>query len=130
MPNRDQILQTYAEEGAQAAANQAGVSKRTVQRWAANAGIASGYQTPILRDCPSAASYVRGCRCQGCIDENRKTQREIKDRRVARYKQGQTKIKHGVSGYSNWECRCGVCRSAWSSYLRGRRSTSDSVDTV
>lgn len=120
-PTREEIIELYAAEGATAAAEAAGVSKRTVQRWAAKADVHSGYENPILRPCPSAASYQRGCRCEGCVEANREVQREIKARRVAKLRAGRAVIKHGVSGYSNWDCRCAKCRSAWSKYLRDRR---------
>lgn len=120
--SREQVLEVYATEGATAAADLAGVSKRTVQRWAAQEGIRSGYEPQITRDCPSAASYTRGCRCEGCKEANREQQRAVKERRVKRFKTGKVDISHGVSGYSNWDCRCGVCGSAWSAYLRERRA--------
>jgi len=119
---KDAVLLTYGTLGATAAASQAGVSKRTVQRWAAVEGIESGYEAPIIRLCPSAASYARGCRCEGCKDANREAQRAIKVRRIKRFKSGKTQIKHGVSGYSNWDCRCADCKAAWSTYLRDRRA--------
>lgn len=118
---RRKVLKVYAKSGATEAAKIAGVSKRTVQRWASAAGIDSGYEPPIIRECPSAAAYARGCRCAGCTEANREAQRQIKARRVARFQAGQVEITHGVSGYSNWDCRCGECKSAWSTYLRERR---------
>ena len=121
-PTRDEVLETYAKQGATAASEFAGVSKRTVQRWAASEAVTSGYKAPIIRMCPSAASYARGCRCEGCVVANREAQREIKDRRISRFRQGGVQINHGVSGYSNWDCRCELCRSSWSNYLRGRRN--------
>jgi hypothetical protein len=120
---REKVLEVYAESGASAASEIAGVSKRTVQRWAALEGIESGYEPKIIVPCPSAAAYARGCRCDGCKEANREVQREIKARRISRFRSGKTKIKHGVSGYSNWDCRCPDCRSAWSEYLRERRKT-------
>jgi len=119
--DRETILRVYAEKGATAAAAIASVSKRTVQRWAASEGIGSGYEPKIIVPCPSSAGYARGCRCDGCKEANREVQREIKARRIARFRSGKTRIKHGVSGYSNWDCRCPECRSAWSEYLRERR---------
>lgn len=120
---REEVLKVYAESGATAASEIANVSKRTVQRWAAKEGIKSGYEPEIIRPCPSAAAYARGCRCDGCKGANREVQREVKARRIARFRDpsGKTKIKHGVSGYSNWDCRCEVCRTKWSGYLRARR---------
>ena len=117
----DKVMGLYSTEGATAAAKFAGVSKRTVQRWASEQGVKSGYVAPIEMECPSAASYTRGCRCEGCRLANKEAQRETKKRRIERFRSGRTKIKHGVSGYSNWDCRCEKCRKAWSAYLRKRR---------
>lgn len=121
-PTKNQILRIYAKKGATPAAEAAGVSKRTVQRWAAKAGISSGYTAPVLRDCPSVASYNRGCRCSGCVAANKEASRQTKARRVARFENGEVEIEHGVSGYSNWDCRCETCRAEWSAYMRERRS--------
>lgn len=115
------LLTIYATEGAVAAAKEAGVSVRTMQRWAAQEGVESGYKTPVSAQCPSAAAYGRGCRCDGCIDANRVAAREAKDRRIARAHHG-VEVPHGVSGYSNWDCRCVTCSTAWATYLRKRRS--------
>lgn len=120
-PPLEEVLEVYAESGASVAAEFAGVSKRTVQRWAAANKIESGYEPTWTVPCPSPAAYNRGCRCDGCVQANRELQREIKARRIARFRAGKTKIKHGVSGYSNWDCRCDKCRAAWSKYLRERR---------
>ena len=30
--------------------------------------------------------------------------------------------RHGVSAYSNYKCRCDVCRSAWKEYMQKRRA--------
>lgn len=122
---RQQALDVYVKEGAEAAGLATGVSKRTVQRWASEAEVEYVY-VPYLLPCPSVASYARGCRCDGCVEENREHQKEVKARRVAYGKKhGKKKtgepIPHGVSGYSNWDCRCPVCKSEWSSYLRTKR---------
>lgn len=115
------LLEIYATEGAVVAAKAGGISVRTMQRWAAQEGVGSGYKTPVVAECPSAASYGRGCRCEGCIEANRIAAREAKERRIARSHKG-AEIPHGVSGYSNWDCRCLVCSSAWAAYLRQRRA--------
>jgi hypothetical protein len=122
---KEEALKLYASEGASAAASEAGVSTRTIQRWAAQEGVKSGWQPPILRDHGTAACYIRGCRRDECVEANRQANREVKARRVERFKKGKVTIRHGVSGYSNWDCRCGVCRNAWSAYLRGRRLSAD-----
>lgn len=122
---RQQALDVYVKEGAEAARLAVGVSKRTVQRWASEAEVEYTY-VPVLLPCPSMASYARGCRCDGCIEVNREHQKEVKARRVAYGKEHGKKrtgepIPHGVSGYSNWDCRCGKCKAEWSSYLRTKR---------
>lgn len=124
--DREEVVKLYQEIGAAAAARQVGVSRRTVQRWARAAGIQSGGWEPVHRrkPCPSAAAYSHGCRCDGCKLANREAQRATKQRRVERYRNGRRDIKHGVSGYSNWDCRCEVCRTAWSKYLKDRRIAS------
>lgn len=123
---RERALLIYELEGAEEAGRAVNVSKRTVQRWAAEAGVSYEYQPPLL-PCPSAASYVRGCRCDGCVEANRERQRSVKERRVAYGKKHNRKhdgnpIPHGVSGYSNWDCRCPRCKNAWSTYLREKRA--------
>lgn len=120
-PTREEVLKIYERDGASAAASLAGVSTRTVKRWAAQEGVSSGYTAPIIRGHGTAACYIRGCRETKCVEANREVQREVKRRRIERYRAGKVTIKHGVSGYSNWDCRCGECTSSWSTYLRERR---------
>lgn len=119
---REQALTIYANEGAAAAAEAAKVSIRTVQRWASDAGVRSGYKRTTTRGHGTAACYLRGCRKKECVEANREENRQVKARRVARFKAGKVHIKHGVSGYSNWDCRCPLCTNAWSAYLRERRA--------
>lgn len=123
-PTREEILKIYSVEGATAAASEAGVSTRTIQRWAAQEGVTSGWVPPILRDHGTAACYIRGCRKPECVEANREANREVKARRIERFRKGKVTIRHGVSGYSNWDCRCSECRTAWSAYLRSRRLAS------
>jgi hypothetical protein len=126
---KEKALELYATKGATPAAEAAHVSKRTIQRWAKVEGLDSGYDpaSRITTSCPSSAEYARGCRCEGCKEANREMQREIKARRLERVSRGKRKVPHGVSGYSNWDCRCSECKKAWSSYLRGRRNPSAAV---
>ncbi len=121
----DKILEMYETEGATPAAKMAKVSKRTVQRWASDAGMKSGFDpaSRITTTCPSSAEYGRGCRCDGCKEAQREAQRAVKQRRIKRARTGRVQIPHGVSGYSNWDCRCPTCRGAWSQYLRSRRAS-------
>lgn len=121
-PTREQILEIYATQGATPAAKRAKVHKRTVQRWAREAGISSGFEVEdTYKECPSFASYLRGCRCDGCKLEARDGRRVVKERRLQRVEEGRKKVPHGVSGYSNWNCRCPKCKRAWSAYLKGKR---------
>ena len=120
--SREEVLAVYAESGATAAAEIAGVSKRTVQRWAADEGVLSGYKPKITSPAPSVAAYKRGERDEESKAAYRDAQRKTKERRIERARKGVTEIPHGtVSGYSNWNCRCEECRAAWSAYLRERR---------
>lgn len=121
---REKVLKIYGSKGPDAAAEAAGVSKRTAQRWAAAAGVKYHYENPILRGHRTSACYARGCRKKQCVEANKEAQRAIKARRVERRIRGEAKFKHGVSGYSNWDCRCGRCKKSWSEYLRERRSIS------
>lgn len=120
---KTEALKLYEVEGAAAAAAAASVSPRTIQRWASQAGVQSGWEPTPQRGHGTAACYIRGCRRPECIEANRIVNREVKERRIARFKAGQVKIKHGVSGYVNWSCRCADCRNAWSAYLRDRRNS-------
>lgn len=120
-PTVEQVLEVYAQEGATAAAEYGQVSSRTVQRWASLEGIVSGWVPPITQGHGTSACYMRGCREQECVEAHRETQRKLKARRVKRLKQGKVTVKHGVSAYSNWNCRCEVCRAAWAAYLRERK---------
>ncbi|MGH7426528.1 MAG: hypothetical protein ACREJP_10245 [Candidatus Methylomirabilales bacterium] len=52
-------------------------------------------------------SYSQGCRCEDCRGYNR---RNVEDWR-AKVK-GKEPPKHGRSGYTNYACRCEVCRKA------------------
>ncbi len=55
--------------------------------------------------------YVRGCRCDVCKTGTREYQREYRKR-----PKDPKKVKHGLSGYTNYKCRCEVCRAANSAY--------------
>lgn len=120
--SREQILKIYATEGATVAARSASVSTRTIQRWASQEGIATGWEPSLVQGHGTVACYLRGCRRHECVEANKVNNREVKERRVKRFKAGKVQIVHGVSGYSNWDCRCGECTTAWSSYLRDRRN--------
>lgn len=122
--SKDEVLKIYAEKGATAASEAAGVSKRTVQRWASVAGVGSGYKAPIRRTEPSAAAYMRGCRTEECVEAYRKANTDAKNRRLDRFQSGASKPDCGkASTYSNYDCRGEACKAAWSKYLRDKRNT-------
>ena len=54
------------------------------------------------------ARYVSGCSCDECRAANRAYMRSLKTRPVP---------NHGVSGYTNYGCRCATCRRAHSDRL-------------
>ena len=120
---RTEALAVYARLGGRAAAEVTGVSIRTIQRWAYQHGVKSGYTAEVTRTpCPSVGAYMRGCRCEDCVRLRREEQREVKERRLAKAEKRPGLIPHGVSGYANWDCRCAKCRSEWTKYLRERRA--------
>jgi len=120
---RDEALKIYEQDGAVAASQAAGVSTRTIQRWANAEGLTSGWEPSPTKGHGTAACYIRGCRLPECVEANRQTNREVKERRVKRFEAGQVTLDHGkVTSYVNWQCRCQECKSAWSAYLRNRRN--------
>lgn len=120
---RASALEAYATLGGPAAAEVTGLSVDTLRRWGQESGVTSGYtranrQTP----CPSEAAYIRGCRCDECKRLHREEARSMKVARVEKGRRNPSLIPHGVGGYVNWDCRCGVCRQEWTAYLRERRA--------
>lgn len=65
---------------------------------------------------PSYSHYQRGCRCDGCRAEH--TRSCAKRRRVRAARRAEADFKHGRAAYSNWECRCGVCKAEWLAYCQ------------
>jgi hypothetical protein len=60
---------------------------------------------------PSA--YKRGCRCGDCRAAKTAQNARQKQARMLRLAAGDAAdFKHGVSGYTNWGCRCEVCVAA------------------
>lgn len=48
--------------------------------------------------------YQAGCSCDDCRAANREKTRRLR---------GKPPLTHGVSGYTNYRCRCEVCTEAW-----------------
>jgi hypothetical protein len=122
-----EVLQIFADHGATLAAAAAGVTPRTVKRWGQRAGVKSGYD-PTLPHTPddSNAGYRRGIRTEEAVEAHREAVREAKERRVERFKEGETVHACGkASTYSNYDCRGQACRVAWSVYLKKKRGTID-----
>lgn len=70
---------------------------------------------------PSANAYKSGCRCPACTEAQRVKQNGLVAELAARPRD---QVPHGRYGYSNWSCRCEVCRAAWSHLMaltRARR---------
>jgi hypothetical protein len=58
---------------------------------------------------PSRNAYANGCRCAGCREENRLYHAaQRRDRAVVPVPEH----VHGRNGYSNYGCRCAVCKAA------------------
>lgn len=120
--NLKETLEIYQRDGVEAAVEASGLSARSIYRWAERAGVR--HERAVFKTgCPSQSAYNRGCCCDGCRMANRDANRESKRRRVERAVLSQAEVPHGVGGYSNWDCRCGTCRLAWSNYLRMRRDS-------
>jgi hypothetical protein len=120
---KEEVLVIYAQEGAAAAARAADRSIRTVQRWANEAGVVSGYSKPFTAGPDSAAAYLRGCRTPECVEAYREANRAAKERRIERFHSGETTPECGTaSTYSNYDCRGEACSEAWSLYLRSKRA--------
>jgi hypothetical protein len=65
--------------------------------------------------------YVHeSCRCQACTAANTAYQTQRKRQRVAHTRANglPSSVQHGLSAFTNWGCRCDVCRAAWSAHVR------------
>lgn len=85
-----------------------GVHARTVLRIRQQHGIPSAWQ-PERKPCGTAASYLRGCRCQVCRRANAARMAARRTAMRARRAAGTAEFEHGASGYNNWGCRCQIC---------------------
>lgn len=57
------------------------------------------------------AGYIRGCTCEECRVANNRYALE----RKRRVREGEMKIpSHGLSGYTNYGCKCSICKAAGS----------------
>lgn len=122
-----EVLQIFADHGATLAAAAAGVTPRTVKRWAARAGVTSGYDPSAPRTPDGTrAGYRRGLRTEEAVEAHRESAREMKERRVERLRAGEAAPACGkASTYSNYDCRGTGCRFAWSVYLKKKRGKLD-----
>lgn len=50
-----------------------------------------------------------GCRCESCSASNASRIRDLREKRKGN---GKKPVEHGLSGYSNYDCRCKVCDAA------------------
>ena len=66
-------------------------------------------ERPALGHC-DRRKYRAGGRCAECRAANASYQRVLKVSLKARL--GDAEISHGLGGYTNWGCRCEVCRGA------------------
>lgn len=57
--------------------------------------------------------YREGCRCFTCRKAWSAYHCDLRRKRQAAFRSGKiTDIKHGLSGYNNYGCRCPVCLAA------------------
>lgn len=68
--------------------------------------------------CGTVSKYQSGCACDACREANRLVQHE-------RRHSGAEPPSHGVSGYSNYGCRCEVCTRANTERCFGYRTRYD-----
>lgn len=67
----------------------------------------------------TSARYARGCRCSECRAEAARRVREWRHDVAGRTPPDTV---HGtIHGYSNWRCRCELCRHAKSTYDHARK---------
>jgi hypothetical protein len=96
-----------------------GVSGRTLARIATDdADFATAVIAARARHAASLKKWQHGttacyqqsrCRCKPC---KRAEYRRMYKNKTARL--GRTPPTHGLSGYTNWDCRCDVCKAAGS----------------
>jgi hypothetical protein len=63
-----EVLDVYVTAGASEAARQSGVSRRTIQRWARQKGLKSGYSPPEPTVAHGTAAQSTRCGCELCAE--------------------------------------------------------------
>lgn len=95
------------------------VERSVLEEWLRTCAWAAAVEEADRRDCKgehSESAYARGSRDEGCRRAHAEHCAEGKRKRAARV--GSASFTHGEAGYSNWCCRCEVCRTAWSEKIR------------
>lgn len=67
------------------------------------------------------STYASGCRCSVCRDAHRRRMKQWKNSAAEIASSDPSRVPHGLAGYSNWRCRCPVCKAAGSAANRRQR---------
>ena len=72
------------------------------------------------------STYAVGCRCVDCTEAHARCTARWRAKAKDRALSGSPDVPHGRGGYTNWSCRCDVCKKAGSAaykayYANGRR---------
>lgn len=90
-----------------------GMSGAAVQAVRTRRGIEAGLKLKKSEH-GTPSMYNRGCRCEPCKTRQRQRAKEQQAKRLAKVQAGEASFAHGLSGYTNWNCRCAVCKAAGS----------------
>lgn len=67
----------------------------------------------------TASSYQRGCHCDDCVRVGRESKRQLDAER----RKHPEDAPHGTrGGYSNWGCRCDLCKKVQAEYMKSWRA--------
>lgn len=67
----------------------------------------------------SFRGYQKGCRCEKCRLANSERHYRNKERRTQRL--AELRVHGTTSSYTNWNCRCDLCREAWLEHMETRK---------
>ena len=74
------------------------------------------------------SGYSSGCRCEKCKAAHALRQKRYREKKKQQIAEGVATITHGLAGYTNYACRCQVCRDAYRDYALERGHPESSSD--